>query len=353
MPDLHGFFDIRLLKRMLDNFVDTSRLHGEYSDVHGECFLCANMRAIPVSSRFWRSTDEGQKTWPETIANAMHTIEDDAKPAIFTCGPFQGAVMPVFAHAASPERLLGAICCTAERYVPKERLTAGAALLSGIAASTLVKQVKSDETYRPFDDYTPDIRIREHFLFNMLTTIQGQALIEKAPNTAAIIADLAAYLRRSVRKHKQTASLQEEFALIDAYLSLEVRRYQHRLKWELSLPAEIQNIMIPTLLLLPLVENAIKHAVEPKLDGTALVIKAAQLNNETLLIEVADDGDGMEVARVAALLDEPERGDLIERQGIAMVRQRLRQFYGEKAHLIIDSRPHWGFWLQLVLPLKL
>lgn len=152
-------------------------------------------------------------------------------------------------------------------------------------------------------------QIEPHFLFNTLGAVQ-QLAEEKAPEAAALTANLIAFLRASLDEMRNdTVSLVDDFSLIDAYLRVMHVRLGKRLRFTLVLPVELEHERLPSMLLLTLVENAIKHGIEPALRGGEVVVSAHK-EDATLRVQVIDSGIG--------LVDNPVDGT-----GLANARRRL------------------------------
>jgi LytS/YehU family sensor histidine kinase len=183
-------------------------------------------------------------------------------------------------------------------------------------------------------------QIEPHFLFNTLANLR--ALITADPNRALAMLDhLNDFLRATLaaaRKEKSTLGV--EFALLRDYLEIVRIRMGARLKFHLDLPAELSGVTLPPMLVQPLVENAIKHGLEPRVEGGDIEVRAAAEEGR-LQVSVSDSGLGLGGA--------PSDG---ARAGIDQVRSRLRAVYGESANLQLAERPGGGVTATLLLPLE-
>jgi two-component system LytT family sensor kinase len=188
-------------------------------------------------------------------------------------------------------------------------------------------------------------QINPHFLFNTLNSVSS--LVRFDPDTAReLIVKLANILRRLLRKTDAFVPLSEELDFIDDYLDIEVVRFgRDKLKFTKQLdPASLQ-VMVPSMLLQPLIENSIKHGLAPKIDGGRIHLRSS-LEKNLLIIEVEDDGVGMGAAH---LLETPSGlgGTGI---GMANVMERLKVLYGDAAGMSIDSRTGVGTLVRLRIP---
>ena len=180
-------------------------------------------------------------------------------------------------------------------------------------------------------------QIEPHFLFNTLGAVQQ--LAEKgAPEAARLTAILIAFLRASLAEMRsETVSLEADFALIKAYLDVMKVRLGARLDYTLDLPDSLAHVNMPSMMLLTLVENAIKHGIEPALRGGHISVTGA-MQGTSVVLSVSDTGPG--------LGNEPGAGE-----GVANVRARLMLLYGDKAALSVVDGAEGGVVAAIMLPL--
>src|ERR1700688_556490 len=185
-------------------------------------------------------------------------------------------------------------------------------------------------------------QINPHFLFNTLNSISS--LVRFDPDTAReAISQLATILRRLLNSTDSFVPLREEVEFIDNYLDIEVVRFgpdKLRVVKELD-PASL-DVMVPSMLLQPLVENSIKHGLSSMVEGGSIYLRS-RLSDSLLIIEVEDDGVGM-----AATQPGTTRGAGI---GMANISERLQVLYGDTAHMTIDSGEEKGTLVRIRLPL--
>ncbi|HYM28309.1 MAG TPA: histidine kinase, partial [Steroidobacteraceae bacterium] len=183
-------------------------------------------------------------------------------------------------------------------------------------------------------------QIEPHFLFNTLANLQ--ALIGTDPQRARSMLDhLNGYLRAALSAARQERNtLGDEFALLRGYLEIIAIRMDRRLRYRLELPEALSGAEVPPMLLQPLVENAVKHGLEPKLDGGEITVSAST-SNGALTLRITDTGVGIGGAPTAGT-----------GTGIAQVRERLAAMYGGGAALDVAANPPGGVIASLVLPLK-
>ena len=183
-------------------------------------------------------------------------------------------------------------------------------------------------------------QINPHFLFNTLTSISS--LIRSQPDTArTLIIKLSALLRRLMRSHQHFVTLREELEAVDEYLDIEVARFGPKLQVRKDIDPSTFDVIVPSMILQPLVENSIKHGLARKLSASTIVISSRREQGRTI-IEIADDGMGFLPERLEA----PMASGI----GLANVRERLRVIYGATSHLTLTSQPGQGTTARIEVP---
>ena len=184
-------------------------------------------------------------------------------------------------------------------------------------------------------------QVEPHFLFNALASLQQ--LIRHQPATAErFLGDLHDYLRLALPSMREPLStVDKELALARAYLTVMATRLGERLRFDVHAEAGCGAHPLPPMMLLTLVENAVRHGIEPLARGGEVRILARR-DEERLLLEVRDDGAGLAAAHA------PTRGQGV---GLANVRDRLASLYGDAAHLHVAQRgSEGGVCACIVLP---
>jgi two-component system LytT family sensor kinase len=184
-------------------------------------------------------------------------------------------------------------------------------------------------------------QINPHFLFNTLTSISS--LIRSQPETARmLIVKLSGLLRRLLRSQEHFVTLRQELEAIDEYLDIEAVRFGSKLRIEKSIEADSLDVVIPSMLLQPLIENSIKHGLSPKLGEGRITIRSV-LQNGHAIIDVIDNGVGVDPANA----DRVKTGAGI---GLRNVNERLKVIYGANYQLQLDSVPGEGTCARIVIP---
>ena len=183
-------------------------------------------------------------------------------------------------------------------------------------------------------------QINPHFLFNTLTSISS--LIRSQPDTArTLIVKLSALLRRLMRSHQHFVTLREELESIDEYLDIEVIRFGPKLRVRKEINPDTLDIVVPSMLLQPIVENSIKHGFARKVGPGVITIRSRRENGRAI-IEVEDDGMGFMLER----LDQPMSSGI----GLANVRERLAVIYGDQYQFQLTSEPGHGTSARIEIP---
>ena len=185
-------------------------------------------------------------------------------------------------------------------------------------------------------------QINPHFLFNTLNSVSS--LVRRDPDSAReMIVKLSNILRRLLRKTESLAPLREEVEFLDDYLDIEVVRFgRDKLKIFKELEPSSLEHLVPSMILQPLVENALKHGIADKVEGGSIYLRSRAADGR-IVIEVEDDGVGMSATGTSE-----SSGTGI---GMANVSERLQVVYGAAAEITVESQPGRGTLVRLVLPM--
>lgn len=184
-------------------------------------------------------------------------------------------------------------------------------------------------------------QINPHFLFNTLASISS--LIRSNPETARmLIVRLSGLLRRLLRSQDHFVTLGEELDSIDEYLDIECVRFGPQLRVDKDIAPDTLDILVPSMILQPLVENSIKHGLSPKVGGGRITLRSRRAAHGTT-IEVIDDGLGVAP-------DSPAPSGAPAGIGLRNVRERLTVIYGSGAQLTLDSTPGRGTCARVEIP---
>lgn len=188
------------------------------------------------------------------------------------------------------------------------------------------------------------MQINPHFLFNTLNSIAARVYVN--PRAAdEMLSDLSELLRRSLESmEEQEISLAQELEFIGGYISIEQRRFGERLRVEQNVPDELRRALVPALILQPLVENAIRHGIEPR-RGPGLIAIEAKQEGKHLHLSVRDDGRGVPGADL--------NGSARRGIGLANIQARLQGLYGPAQSFSFGKAKPQGCRVDIRLPFHL
>ncbi len=216
-------------------------------------------------------------------------------------------------------------------------------------------------------------QMKPHFLFNALNTIARSALLENAARTESLAICLATLLRATIKDSGALSTLGEEIVIAQAYLEFQQVRFGDRLQWNIDVPQSLRKTRVPRLMIQPIVENSVRHALEPKIEGGFISIKA-QKRKEGLVLWFLDNGIGMSKERLAdvrakiavslqmhsfeqinlpQMVEIPSNGEndvneevLLEGRsiGLANIATRFGILYGDGCRFEINSRKDYSFF---------
>ncbi len=279
-----------------------------------------------------------RRRWPDWRWSAAVSI-----PVGGAFGLTMGALIggPELRHAIfdSPQQFLASMACAVifgvfanYFFYSRDAMLEGAARLqaealrrAAIERSLLEAQLKLLQA-----------QMEPHFLFNTLSNVLS--LIEARPAEARrMLHNLTSYLRGTLQRTREGATtLGDEADLLRAYLEIQGVRMGARLRFSLEVPGALREVPLPPLLLQPLVENAVRHGLEPRLEGGEISVRASR-EDGALQLEVRDTGVGL-------------TGDPAPGVGLSNVRARLRALYGEGFAMQIHPNGARGLCVQLSVP---
>ena len=180
-------------------------------------------------------------------------------------------------------------------------------------------------------------QVEPHFLFNTLALI-GQLIETDPPEAARVHAHLIDYLRATLPQLRTRGggTLGKQCDMVKAYLAIMQARMKERLQVQFIVPTFLESAPFPPMMLQSLVENAIKHGLEPKIAGGVITVRA-QVVDATLVVDVCDNGIGINLHAPDGV-------------GLANIRERLQLLYGEAAALVIEAQAAGGCCASIRLP---
>ena len=188
-------------------------------------------------------------------------------------------------------------------------------------------------------------QLNPHFLFNTLNAISTLILVEENKTANTMVTKLSEFLRYSLDKDPmKKVTLQSEIQALQLYLAIEQVRFEDRLHLDFNISDECQQALVPSMILQPLAENAIKHAIAVQEQGGCITISVSRFADD-LLIEVADNGPGADIVE----------GNLHRENGVGLAntRERLHALYREKFSLVVSHNQPSGVKVNLRMPFQI
>ena len=194
------------------------------------------------------------------------------------------------------------------------------------------------------------MQINPHFLYNALDTISWKALGEGNTDVSEMSIALAELLRATIKK-ESFISLKEEMSTVKDYLYIQEQRFGDKISVDYQIDENLEDYQVPNFILQPLIENAIIHGLEPKVEKGKLLLRIKK-QGEKLYFLIADDGVGMSEREMEILYEQCEENDTSKSIGIKNVYRRLILCYGENSRLYIKSKKNKGTEIRFSIPLQ-
>jgi sensor histidine kinase YesM len=263
--------------------------------------------------------------------------------------PFRGKRMPVLQAVRSFSEMVGDALGDAPSWIALFLVSGGYDLPAYLSEQRLhleakrqreVLTLRTEKTEADMHLAVLQAQIEPHFLFNTLASVRSIILTEPERAVATVDA-LSDYLRSTLPRLRNGAAMEvptlgAQIEICKNYLELMKIRMGGRLSFQIDVPGEAASAPFPPLLLLPLVENAVKHGIEPK-PGPAFIRIRALLNDGDLSVTVEDDGLGLRAETGSGL-------------GLANVRAQLRNYFGERAFLSVATGRGGGVCSTIAIP---
>jgi two-component system, LytTR family, sensor kinase len=185
-------------------------------------------------------------------------------------------------------------------------------------------------------------QLNPHFLFNTLNSISTLVLLKQTEQANAMLSRLSSFLRFTlINEAEAKVPLNQEIETLKLYLEIEKMRFEERLRAKFEIDPTVNDGLVPSLLLQPLVENAIKYAVTPKEEGADITV-SAQLVGQKIRITVSDTGPGLQPGQ--------QNSNLSTGVGMANTRERLMQAYGNEQRFKHRIKSTGGFEVVIEMP---
>lgn len=206
-------------------------------------------------------------------------------------------------------------------------------------------------------------QINPHFLYNTLESIRGQALIDQNIEIAKMVEALSAFFRYSISRKGNLVTLRDELANIGNYMTIQRYRFNNRFSLEVLIDEEDEiayDFLVPRLTIQPVVENAIFHGLEEKLEGGKVTIEVI-VTDKNMIVTISDDGQGMDAETLKTLNERIQSDDLgvVEEKkhgqrntGIALpnIHKRIQLLFGEEYGINVYSTKGHGTDVEITIP---
>lgn len=193
-------------------------------------------------------------------------------------------------------------------------------------------------------------QVNPHFLYNTMDTIIWLIEAGKTQEAVEMVSNLSSFFRSSLSQGRDVITLREEEAHVRSYLQIQQARYKDIMRYTVNIVPELSGALIPKLTLQPLVENALYHGVKLK-RGMGHIYVVGRTEGEDILLQVTDDGVGMDPERLEALRHSLEQGERVG-FGLSTVHERVRLFFGPPYGLSVSSQPGVGTTVSVRIPRK-
>ncbi|MCR4587156.1 MAG: sensor histidine kinase [Lachnospiraceae bacterium] len=218
--------------------------------------------------------------------------------------------------------------------------------MTGELKSNLELQVTQQQELNDANFAMMQAQLNPHFLYNTLDTMKWVAKLNNIPEVATMSSDLARILRTSISEGK-FITLSQEIELVESYVEIQRIRFSEGFSFDVEVPMELEDCIVPKLILQPIVENAIIHGMKDKENGH--IFLNAYEESGILKVEISDDGSGME-PEMMALLNGREHDRLRGHIGFYNVDTILRSHYGEQYGLQAEALPEGGTKVTVSMP---
>jgi len=188
-------------------------------------------------------------------------------------------------------------------------------------------------------------QLNPHFLFNTLNSISTLVLMKQTEQANAMLSRLSSFLRFTlINEAEAKVGLIQEIDTLKLYLDIEKMRFEERLRVDFRISPRAEESIVPSMLLQPLVENAIKYAVSPKEEGADITV-SANVADDILILKVSDTGPGIN--------HQTQNKQLSTGVGMANTKERLLQAYGDNHSFSAFARPQGGFEVVIEIPFQI
>lgn len=226
-------------------------------------------------------------------------------------------------------------------------------LMVGRIGELMEENIREQELKRKSDLKALQAQINPHFLYNTLDSIIWMGEMDKSDEVVKMTSALSRLFRISISKGRELIPLRDELEHVRSYLTIQEMRYKNKFRYLIDIPESLMDCTVLKITLQPLVENAIYHGIR-NVDYEGLIEISGGMENGDLILKVRDNGEGMDVDKLSALLDTDivDDGNPADRQGtgIRNVNERIRLYFGPEYGLIYESTEGKGTLITIRIP---
>ena len=207
----------------------------------------------------------------------------------------------------------------------------------------MARVIEEQRIQRKYELLLLQAQINPHFLYNSLDSIVWLVRMRKNDDAQIMLSALTQFFKTGLNKGNDTMSLAQEVKNVQSYMTIQTYRYRSKVSFETELDERVMDLEVPKLILQPLVENAIYHGIKEK-DGAGTIVLRCREEEGQAVIEICDDGQGMDLQQLEHLNAQLRSEDVRSRSsyGILNVQERLRLFFHEKCVMEIKSEKNAG-----------
>lgn len=226
---------------------------------------------------------------------------------------------------------------------------------AGLERKLLIKEnesLRKDEILASSELRSLQNQLNPHFLFNTFNMIYQKALEENSHSTVEMIEKMTECMRYTLSNRSRTTTLEMEVNFIKNYLFIQSKRFEDRIHFEFNVDKNVPDIKIPSMIIEPLIDNAIRHGLSDTESGGEVSINITHADYH-VYIRVEDNGKGMDVDEVEKLIlknFEKDDDKYEDSYGLYNLSRRLKMYFGDEAAINISSMPDCGFDALIILP---
>ena len=229
-------------------------------------------------------------------------------------------------------------------------LTDGIENMVGHLKRLIDKNAEQEKQRRNTELALLQAQINPHFLYNTLDTIIWLIESREIGEAVKMVSSLSNFFRFSLSRGQNVITIAEEAQHIRSYLEIQQMRYRDLMEYDIDIPIDLENFMLPKLTLQPLVENALYHGIKNR-RRKGFIRVTCRAQDETLVLEVVDDGAGMSKERLIEMQEALTDGKG-EGFGLRTVHQRIQILFGEQYGLTLESTPGTGTKVIVKIPMQ-